>query len=527
MHMLSLLFVALLVGEARSVFAQSSPEPAPIAEEVVRFDITRFQVEGNTLLSTSELESLLVPYTGPGRDFGDVQHALEVVESVYHGRGFTAVQVYLPEQELVSGIVRLAVIETRLRNLNIEGNHYFSNENIRASLPFLRTGESPNFSDLSASLRTANENPAKKITLEMQSTNQDDQLDASVKVQDERPWRLSLTLDNTGTHQSGRTHYGVAFQHANVADLDHVLSLQYTTSSDGPDVSIYGIGYHVPLYRFGDSLDLFGGYSDIASGTINGISITGRGSVFGARYNQDLGRKGDYIHRLIYGVDYRDYQGIPLSNNTEAVHPVTILPLSLGYTGTWTFPTTNASFSLSMFRNITAGKHGSDNDFLTAIQLSRPTVLASADYSGLRYNANLNYTLPKNWMLRAAFTGQYSNDALISGEQIGLAGSQAVRGFPERDVASDRGGFTNLEFYTPDLCTGVGGSNCRLVTFFDHGRGYSEGIADISISSVGLGLQLMVGKTLSLEANGAQVLDEGGSQQKDDRYLHFQVGVNF
>jgi hypothetical protein len=53
---------------------------APLAlaqTESERFNIQRFVIEGNTLLSPAEIEALLRPFTGPGREYGDVQRALE------------------------------------------------------------------------------------------------------------------------------------------------------------------------------------------------------------------------------------------------------------------------------------------------------------------------------------------------------------------------------------------------------------------------------------------------------------------
>ena len=539
MHILSVLFAIFLMEGVSVALAGPVPDTAPAASatatpETVRFDIIRFQVEGNHLLPAGVLESLLAPYTGKSRDFGDVQHALEALEAVYHERGYSAVQVYLPEQELVGGTVRLAVIEAHVRKVQVQDNHHFSTTNIRASLPGLREGEVPNLGAISESLRVANENPSKKITLEMQATDTDNAVDARIKVQDEKPWRVGLNVDNTGTPQSGRSHYSVTFQDANVADLDHVLSLQYTTSSDGPGVSIYGAGYHIPLYRLGDSIDLYGGYSDVASGSINGTPITGRGSVFGGRYNQGLKRIGDYTQRVTYGIDYKDYQGIPLASGLSAAYPATVLPLSVGYTGTWTLPTTTAVFSMGFFQNVPAGAHGSDADLQQSIHLTRPTASVSADYSGVRYSGNLTYALPASWLLRVAFTGQYTSDALIPGEQIGLTGANAVRGFPERSASTDRGIFGNLEVYTPDLCAGRWGgvSSCRLLAFADHGEGYSVGLGDASVGSVGLGLRLMVGKNLNATIDGAQVVDATGSavgspHKEGARYLHFQLGASF
>jgi len=520
------LLAAFFLGCGFQVIAQdAAPNNSP---EIVQFEINRYQVEGNTLLPNESLGEMLAPFTGSNRDFGDVQRAVEALENEYHRQGYTAVQVYLPEQELVNGVVRLMVIEARIGKVIIDGNKYFNMENIRASLPGLHDGQTPNLTELSASLRLANENPAKKTTLEMQATDQDNQVDARIKVQDESPWRWSLNVDNTGTPQSGRVHYGISLQHANLANSDQVATIQYTTSSDGPGVSIYGFGYHIPLYRLGDSFDLFSGYSDVASGELNGTPITGRGTIAGIRYNQDLGRKGNYTQRLIYGLDYRNYQGIPLSEGVEAVHPITAFPLSLTYSGSWVLSEITANFSLGVFRNIPGGQHGSKNDFAQAISLSHGTDRDAADdYSGIRYNINFNYALPAQWLFRATLNGQYTNTALISGEQIGLAGTNAVRGFPERDIATDRGNFSNLEIYTPDLCGGLFESNCRILTFFDHAAGSRLGSTNTSIGSIGLGLKFMLGRIFDLEINGAQVIDEGGTQQKDDRYLHFQMGVNF
>ena len=144
MYILPILFAFLLGGGVSVALADPAAGSVPAAvPETVRFNITGFQVEGNSLLPAASLEPLLAPFTGKSRDFSDVQHALEALEAVYHDKGYTAVQVYLPEQELTGGTVRLAVMEARVRKVKVEDNHFFSKENIRASLPMLREGEPP------------------------------------------------------------------------------------------------------------------------------------------------------------------------------------------------------------------------------------------------------------------------------------------------------------------------------------------------------------------------------------------------
>ena len=53
---------------------------APTAEiPAPRFDITRFDVVGNTLLKPEEIQRAVAPYTGKQKDFSDIQRALEAV----------------------------------------------------------------------------------------------------------------------------------------------------------------------------------------------------------------------------------------------------------------------------------------------------------------------------------------------------------------------------------------------------------------------------------------------------------------
>jgi hemolysin activation/secretion protein len=235
----------------------------------IYFDISRFDVRGNTLLPPQTVEALLAPYTGAHREFADVTDAVEALTAAYRARGYQLVNVALPEQELDRGIVVLNVVESRIGRVKIEGNRHFDDANIRNSLPGLSEGKIPDISAISKSLKLANENPAKKTILSMQNGAQPDEVDPTLAVTDDSPWSASLNLDNSGTAQTGRTHASFAVQNANLFGLDHVLNLQYTTTVEKPNqVSVYGAGYHVPLYALGDSLDFFGSYSNVDAGTV-------------------------------------------------------------------------------------------------------------------------------------------------------------------------------------------------------------------------------------------------------------------
>jgi hemolysin activation/secretion protein len=510
------------------------PAPAQAQQDgIARFDIARFEVDGNTLLPPQELAALLAPFAGRQRDFGDVQRALEALEGAYHARGFSVVQVALPEQELNQGVVRLHVVETRLGKLRIEGNRLFDEANIRNSVPGLREGQTPNIAQVSSSLKLANENPAKKTSLQLQSGAQDDEIDAVLKVADEKPWRLGATIDNTGNSSTGDTRLTVQYQNANVADRDQVLSLQYTTTLEKPNqVSVYGAGYHIPLYTLGDSVDLFASYSDVDSGSVTAgifnLLVSGKGTVAGARYNHHLHRHGDYESRLAYGFDYKAYQNNVMLQGIQLGNDVTVHPLSIAYGGTWTLAHASTDFNVAASHNIAGGDRGGSADF------NRVRNGAASGYNILRFNAGYSRALAKDWQLRVNLSGQYTRDMLVPGEQFGAGGATSVRGFDEREIANDRGELASAELYTPNLCGGVQGfaAQCRVLTFYDaahvaRNNALPGELAQASISSVGLGFRMAAGRYWALQLDAARVVDSGLTRSAGDSRVHFQLALSY
>lgn len=518
---------------AMAISSAWAQEAAP--DDVVRFEISRFDVSGNTLLPAGEVEGALAPFAGANRDFGDVQRALETLEALYHARGYNVVTVQLPEQELNGGVVRLKVVQTTIGQVKVSGNQGFSTDNIRRSLPALREGSTPNLHQVSANLKLANENPAKKLKLNLESGQADDTVDARVEVQEQRPWNVMVNLDNTGTRETGKTHAGVVLQHANLFGRDHVGSLQYTTTVEKPDqVSVWGLGYHVPLYAQGAALDFYASYSDVDSGVIAAgifnLAVSGRGAVYGARYTKVLprttlgGRELDA--RLVAGLDVKAYKNSVLFQDADFGNDVTVRPLSIGYVGRVALAGGEANFALTLLRNIPGGSRGSDQDFARARMHAKP------GYTALRASGAWSRALGESdWQARLLANGQYSRDALVPGEQFGAGGSTSVRGFDERELATDSGLGLNAELYGPNLCSRAGWQ-CRVLAFADAAWGKRNDalpgeLTSTSIASAGLGLRFSAGSSASVQIDYGHVVKEGALAGAGKGKLHVRVGLSY
>lgn len=512
-----------------------STSSAHALEEVVipLFDITEYRLDGNTLLPEYYVERILKPYTGKKKDFGTVQNAIETLEKAYRNRGFNTVQVVLPEQELEKGVITLKVIETRLNKVTVTGNRYFDTDNIRRSVPGLVEGKPPNVDAVSSCLRTANESPSKKVELSLQNGDQEDTINATLKVVDERPWKLGLSSDNTGDKQTGVYRLGFLFQHANLFNLDHMLTFQYMTSFEKPSkVGIYSAGYRVPLYETGDSLEFMAAYSDVDSGTVKAgtydLLVSGKGQVYGIRYNNNLKRIGDYEHKVTSALDYRVYQNNVSLTGIQLGNDVTVHPVSMTYTGSWSTATTVLGGYLTIVENIPLSIDGRDDDE----HIKKVRAGATKNYVVFKAGANWGYMFPKGWQAMFNMTSQYTDKQLVPGEQFGIGGASSVRGFREREVSGDWGYSFTHELYTPNL-TGSEKVQLRMLVFYDWGEVKRIGTlpqesSEDRIASRGVGTRLNLGKDMTVSADYGYVLMPGGSSRsKGDGFIHLKLSATY
>ena len=502
-------------------------------DPVASFEITRFAVEGNTLLKDAAVNSALAGFTGAHRSFDDLEHAIGALQKLYRDRGFNLVKVTLPEQQLNGGIVRLKVIETRLGKVTVLGNAHHSEANIRRSLPALSEGAMPNTDVLSENLRIANENPSKQVTLQLQASAQPAAVDAVVHVVDEKPWMAAVTFDNAGLDTSGRNQVTAQYQNFDLWGLDHVLSLQYTTATEDPHkVNVYGAGYHIPFYGLSDSLDVYGSYSTIRAGSVAAglvdLQVSGAGTVYGAHLNHDFARMGPYDSQLTLAFDHKAYHNDVDYAGTQLGGDVTVAPVSASYVGRWALSSNSANFYLTGVRNVPGGSQGSEEDFTAA------RAGATRNYALLRYGAGYIRTLTDGWQVRLSVNGQWTRDALVPGEQFGVGGAASVRGLQERDLSDDKGVTANAELHTPNLCaTSSGGRvRCELLTFFDDGHvSRNDALPGeptrLLVDSAGVGFRLNVGRNLTAQLDYGHILSATDPAEKGDQRLHALLTAAF
>lgn len=498
----SLALAALLTGAAVPALAQT---PAPVAPPEPTLEIRRYVIDGTLPLSESEVSATLAPFTGPGRTIGDIQKAAEALEQRLRARGQAFHRMFVPAQRPTNGEIRLQVVSFKLGQVEVVGNQHFDTANVRASLPTLVEGQSPEVTQLGADISASNNNPAKQVSVTFRESRQPSTVDALVRVQDTPPTAFIASL-TANQHVSGGTNPGNmvrltgAFQHANLFNRDHVMTLSYTTDPRNmSDMSLLGAYYQVPLYGTGMTASAYYTQSDINSGRVQQgagfFDVSGSGRFYGLRLTKALGRSGSLQPTISAAIDERIFENSTTFNGAPIQPDVSSRVVSVQASlrdetswGTW-------SATLEHAVNVGGGSRNSD--------ATHAANGGDRNWRLWRYNAELVAPV-SGWQLVGRLRGQSSSNFLVAGEQFGLGGANSVRGFSDRVVAGEQGHQWSLEALGPAL----GGTGLRPAVFADGGRvlARATGLTE-SIASAGVGVRWYK-SNLQVSLDLAKVIDD-------------------
>ena len=531
---------ALAQTQTQTQMQTQTADAAAAATPQAFVAVSAYQVQGNTLLPPALITARLVAFTG-NVNLQRLREAAAAVQDLYRRAGYGGVVAFLPEQGLQAGVVQIRVVEGRLTRVDIADNRQFSSDNVRASLPTLRTGATPDVRRIDAEIQMANENPAKNVQVLLQPGTEPGAIVAKVTVQEQPVQRFSARLDNTGGQRIGRWRAALGWQHANVWGRDHVFAAEVQTAPQDTSAVVVASGsYRAPLYGQALALDVYGAWSEVDAGKVGtaagDLQFSGRGAVGGLRASFYLPRQGNIDQRLLLGVEWREYlnscsiQGLPQGACGTAGASVSVQPLALTYTAQaagelrW-------GLSIALLHNLAAGgRHGGAADFEAVRSGSQRR------YTLLRASGQISAAVGDWGTLTARAAGQASGQPLVPGELFGIGGAQSVRGFEERELSGDSGASLSLEAAGPNLAEhwkALSGVDLRALAFADAGSVTNQndascqaGRSSCRLGSLGLGLRV-ARQGLQARLDVARAMSGGSTTAKGDTRAHVSLLYNF
>jgi hemolysin activation/secretion protein len=240
------------------LFAAPAPLVTNAPAQGRKFDVRGYRIEGNDGVLPPEKFGVLSNYTGTV-DFSKVRDGLGVVQLLYRDLGFVTVGVTLPPQKLTNGIVRVKVVEGRLANIKVEGNRWYSTENVLRTLPSLDTNVLLNTKWLQPELDRANQNQDRQIYPVVSPGLEPGTSDLTLQVKDRLPLHGHMEINDKSTPGTPLLRLDTAVQYDNLWQRGHQIGFDYNFSPqemkpggapqfyDQPMVASYSGYYRLPL----------------------------------------------------------------------------------------------------------------------------------------------------------------------------------------------------------------------------------------------------------------------------------------
>ena len=503
------------------------------AAEEANFDVFEYRVEGATLLPVVTVEQAVYSHLGEKKTLADVERAREALEKAYHGAGYLTVLVSIPQQKVDEGVVKLKVTEAPVDRLRVVESRYFSLGEIRAGVPALAEGTVPNFNQMQKELAALNKSADRRITPVLRPGKTPGTVEVDLKVKDQLPLHGNVELNDRYSQDTTRTRLTASLRWDNLWQKQHGLGITLQPAPENPDESrVFSASYTWPLAS-GNYLALYGVKSESDVAAVGTLNVVGNGTIVGARYIVPLRSRSDgFFHTATLGVDYKDFdQSVNLIDSGGFNTPITYLPFTLGWDGTWQEQSESGRRRTSKFgvafnfhlRGLVANEQ----------EFADKRFKGRANYAYLRGTASHAERWASGWSAEARGSWQLAPQPLISNEQFAIGGVDTVRGYLESAALGDNGVALSLEAGTPNFAGKLADSldELRLLVFVDGGyvqvREPITAVDRTTLAGAGAGLRLKGWRGVSAGVDWAVALKDLGDTERGDSRAHFRLGYEW
>lgn len=432
----------LLLSVTLGARAQADP---PTEQAIPHFDVFEYRVEGNSVLPAESIERAVYPFLGEQRTVADVESARVALEAAYRNAGYGTVVVDTPEQRITDGVVTLQVLQAPVARLRVVGAQYYSQGRILDKVPALAEGEVPNFKVVTEQLATVNRSADRRVTPMLRPGKAPGTTEVDLTVEDKFPLHGSLELNNKSSPNTTESRLQASLRYDNLWQLEHSINAQVQVSpEDTKQVKVFSGAYTIPT----DNGLLVLSYTRSNSNTVAGVggtTVFGRGSIYGLRSIWLLDGTDTLSHSVTLSAEFKDFrESVSVGANAGFNTPIHYLPLGGSYAATLTdskgYWQTGGGLTFALRGLASRQSQFDDKRFK-----------AQSNFTILKLNLARTQNLPHGLTLFGSIEGQWSDQALISNEQLVAGGVDSVRGYLESTAVGDKGLRASVELRSGPL----------------------------------------------------------------------------
>ena len=384
-------------------------------------ELHHIQIVGNTVFTQADFKPLIDVFLASTRTTKDVQELIRRIDRKYYEKGFLTTKTLFEGEG--NHTLKLRVVEGRVSQIKIDGNHFQKDKRILKDLN-VQEGGLLNLKDLQDTIENVNASQdLYKVKALLTAGKEAGESVLTYEVEERLPFKLSIFSDNRGRPLIGQTRWGTEFEYADPLGKGDKFTLAYTGARG---TTISEAAYTIPVNDKGTSVGV--AYS---FGYVHVQNRTGPDRLSGQAHNYSLflNQNVEQVKGLSLSTGFnlrkiRSYENGIQSGESD----VTSATAGFNWDGSDQIGRSNVNGT------ITAGSAfwGGENTFM------------KYEVAGTRI-----FNLPKNQYLIFNGYSMLSSGPLPGFEQMQIGGSSSVRGFTEGLLFGDKGVTVNAEYRYP------------------------------------------------------------------------------
>ncbi len=494
--------------------------------------VKEIQVIGTTVFSPEELSKVAKPYLDRELTTEDVEELRLKITGMYLEKGYISSGAIIPDQDLADGVLTIAVVESSLTDIQVEGTNWFWPWYFSSRLN-AAAGPPVNLNDLRNRMQLfLQDQRIDRITAALQPGTQPGESILAVNVKEASPWKAWLEFNNHQSPTVGSNRGLATVSHLNPLGFGDAVSFTYGRSKGVNP--LLDASYSIPFTPWDTTLILQYRKNDfeVVESPFEPLEIESETDIYSVSIRQPIYRTPKQeIAFTLTGEHLRNKNfllGIPFAFTPGSTSQGKVKISALRFSQEWTHRLPNqvlsarSRFSLGL-KVLNATTNGSstvpDSNFLSWL----------GQIQGARRLETLDIQVIGRMDL------QLANDRLFPLEQYAMGGRFTVRGYRENTLVRENAFLFSAESRIPIWPSKLGNKTVQFAPFVDVGRSWNaKGRTPDpqTLASVGVGLRFTFRQTRfpvfkNVYANiywGQQlnhVADQNNTLQ--DSGIHFQM----
>ena len=482
--------------------------------------VEQIKVQGYTIFNEREIAAIVEAYRGKRLNYAAIRNITQAITDFYVSKGYITSGAYLPEQEIVDGVIHIQVIEGKLESINIDGLKNLQEDYVRSFISSRKSSQPLNVKTLEDDLKLLRQDASiKDIKAELVRGTQPHLSVLLLEVAEISPFETGLSFDNYRSPSIGEFQGTIAIGYRNLIGISDRFSAQYNLT-EGFDA--YSLGYTMPLnYQRGNfSLEYRNGDSKIIE-VFEDAGIRAEYDTFSVQYRQPIIYEPEREVTLGIGFAKKNSETFILDDEpysfitgTEQNRSATSI---LKLTGDWIERSQSAVFALNSEINI-----GLDV-FNSTVDENAPDGIFFSWLGQAQWTQALNRE--RNLLLVTRLVTQLTPHSLLPLEQFTLGGAGTVRGYRQNQEIGDNAVVGTIEIYVPLIGDRFNEHNLNLIPFFDGGTVWNNSNNEAeALASLGIGLNWQFKNWLSVRIDwGVPLIERNdfGDSLQDNGFTFF------